>query len=190
MTAARQFMQDPRQRFPQVMVPVQRSMERMGVPQNVMQFSPARLPESRKPETTLTLDQITELTRKVESTGNYTALNRQKKGNTASGAYQYTDETWNNYGGYPSAMLAPPEVQDRRFQEDIAARYRKYGGDPFRVIAAHYLPAYANRPETWRDTIDLGKRGKVPPVEQYIRKYVKGTPLEGQFDAYLAKHSN
>lgn len=131
--------------------------------------------------------ELTNWIRKTESGGNYQALNREKKGNTASGAYQYTDSTWNGYGGYPKAMLAPREVQDRRFAEDIQKRLSKYKGDPFKAIAEHYLPAYANNPRAWTAPIKL-QGGTVQPVANYVRKVIRGTPLEAQFDEYLARH--
>ncbi|MES2704837.1 MAG: hypothetical protein V4649_19535 [Bacteroidota bacterium] len=123
--------------------------------------------------------------RKAESSGNYTALNKERKGNTASGAYQYTDGTWNGYGGFAKALYAPKEVQDRRFADDISGRYKKYGGDPFKTIAAHYLPAYAGNPSVWNQSIVV-KGQRVRPVATYIRHVIKGTPLEAQFDEYLA----
>jgi hypothetical protein len=136
----------------------------------------------------LTIDQLTDLQRKAESSGNYQALNREKPGNTASGAYQYTDRTWNNYGGYPKAMLAPREVQDKRFAEDIANRVNKYNGDLFKAIADHYLPAQANSPELWSEPakVRVGKGSvTVGPVANYLRHVLKGTQYEKQLDAYL-----
>lgn len=139
-------------------------------------------------ERPVTLEDITRWQRRAESSGKYNALNRESAGNTASGAYQYTDSTWNGYGGYKKALYAPPEVQDRRFAEDIAARYHKYGGDPFKVIAAHYLPAFADNPEIWNHTIQV-KGHTVRPIATYVRHVIKGTPLEAKFDEYLAANS-
>lgn len=44
-----------------------------------------------------------------ESGGNITAQNPTS---TASGKWQALDSTWNNFGGYPKARLAPESVQD------------------------------------------------------------------------------
>lgn len=134
------------------------------------------------------LEKLIEIQRKAESTNNYQAINRERPGNTASGAYQYTDATWNNYGGYPKALLAPPEVQDRRFAEDIARRVAKYNGDLFKAIADHYLPAFADDPSKWRESQKIKVKGgtiTVRPVETYLRHVLKGTPYIDQLDDYL-----
>lgn len=49
-----------------------------------------------------------------ESGGNYNARNPSS---TASGAWQFLDSTWAGFGGYPSAYLAPPDVQDERARQ-------------------------------------------------------------------------
>ncbi len=53
-----------------------------------------------------------------ESGGNY-AINT---GNGYYGAYQYDMRTWNNYGGYARADLAPAAVQDAKAHETYAQR--------------------------------------------------------------------
>ena len=67
---------------------------------------------------------ILERIKKCESGGNYQA---QNKSSTASGAYQFLDSTWNNYGGYAKARLAPPSVQDRKAVET----YNRSGTRPW-----------------------------------------------------------
>lgn len=135
--------------------------------------------------TDVTLDLLRQRIRDVESSGRYDARN---KTSSASGAYQYIDSTWNNFGGYSQAALAPPEVQDAKFNQDLAQRARRYNNDPYKMIAAHYLPALADNPALWRTRYKFRNGRTVDPVEQYVRKVIRGTPLEANFDAYLRAH--
>jgi hypothetical protein len=141
------------------------------------------------PSPQLDLGDITALIKRGESHGNYQALNTQSAGNTASGAYQYTDKTWNGYGGYSKALLAPKHIQDRKFQEDVLARYNKYQGNPFKIIAEHYLPAIADDPSKWQQPYRLKSGKTVYPVAQYIKEILTRSnrpDLIGALDEYLA----
>jgi len=140
------------------------------------------------PKAPVTADVITPLIRRHESSNDYSAVNRE--GSTASGAYQYTDPTWAGYGGYARAALAPRAVQDARAAQDVAANLARYGGDPFKAIAAHYLPAAAADPKTWTHPYTLRSGKTVSPVADYVRATVANTPLQGQFDAYLKHYSS
>lgn len=139
-------------------------------------FSPTR-------RATLSPEQLTYLIRQAESSGDYGALNPHS---TASGAYQYTDSTWNGYGGYAKAALAPPAIQDRRFQQDLHHSLKKYDGDVFKVIASHYLPAYADEPSMWEESLTI-KGHRVAPIAKYVKHVLGGNKkLENAFDEYLA----
>jgi hypothetical protein len=127
--------------------------------------------------------------RNVESgnpQGNYKALNQAS---SASGAYQYTDPTWNHHGGFPRAMDAPPEVQDDRMKQDLTRTLGRFGGDPFKTVANHYYPAWASDPTKWNQ-VPVNKYGKpIPnaePIESYLRKVL---PAE-RVDKYLAALGN
>lgn len=71
-----------------------------------------------------TLDEFMAAIRQVESGGRYTI---GKNASGASGAYQFIDSTWGGYGGYSSAYLAPPEVQDARARQLMQAYYDQFG---------------------------------------------------------------
>lgn len=96
-----------------------------------------------------------------ESGGNYTA--RANKG-TASGAYQFVDGTWNNYGGYPSAWMAPAVVQDEKatlLAQPILTRWGLSG-----VPVAWYYPLALTRPALM-DTIPHPEYGNTLTVREY-----------------------
>lgn len=77
--------------------------------------------------------------RQHESGGNYQAKNPN---GSASGAYQFIDQTWNNFGGYKHAADAPQEVQDQKALQYLG-QIMGASQDP-RVWAAYWFyPAEA-----------------------------------------------
>ena len=72
------------------------------------------------------LQRILATIRTLESGGDYAA---QAAGSTASGAYQFIDSSWANYGGYSRAWLAPPHVQDAKAAEHVTAILQRHHGD-------------------------------------------------------------
>lgn len=83
---------------------------------------------------------------------------------TASGYWQYTDGTWNNYKGYSRAMHAPYEVQRERVLQDLGRAYDQYG-DWERVAMSHFYPAWASKPKSaWNRTPAPGN----PTAAQFV----------------------
>jgi hypothetical protein len=160
------------------------------MPQNVPALATVA-PVPRAPPPGNSNDQVgllRDALKRVESSGNYQAKNPVT---SASGAYQYTDGTWAGYGGYKAARYAPQHVQDARANEDLIKSLRKFNGDPFAVIANHMLPKQAKQPWLWTQPSFLkqGKRTiRIPPVIDYVRKVVKGTPYENELNAYMAAY--
>lgn len=89
----------------------------------------------------------------------------------ASGAYQFVDSTWQNYAGYPSAYLAPPEVQDARAREDVQGVLDRYGPDVANVPVFWYLPAALNNP-TLMDIVPRPDIGNLLTPRQYQAKWL------------------
>jgi hypothetical protein len=97
-----------------------------------------------EPQPSAAVDRILGTIKARESRGSYTARNPDPRF-TASGAYQFTDATWNDVTRrhgigieYRHAADAPPQVQDavaRKHVEDILART---GGDVSKVPLVWY----------------------------------------------------
>jgi hypothetical protein len=126
----------------------------------------------------LTVDDVMHGIMMQESGGNYKAQNPYE---TASGAYQYIDGTWNDYGGYHHASDAPPAVQDAKARSDLEAAYKRLG-DWERVIASHFAgeDGQAGPKSDWN---------VVPHPENHnpsIRDYVDG--VEKHIAEYEASH--
>lgn len=110
---------------------------------------------------------ILDTIRSVESGGVYT-IPRNRGG--ASGAYQYVDSTWNNYEGYKSAYLAPPEIQDARAATGVQAVLAKFG-DVAYVPVIWYWPKAATDPGQM-DMVPMPGAGNRLTVREYQQHWL------------------
>lgn len=106
--------------------------------------------------------------RETESNNNY---NAESPFSSASGAYQYIDSTWNNYGGVKRAKDALPEVQDRRARQDAIDAYNRLK-DWEMVAANHLYPAWADKKSMWHLSPGNGN----PTVREYVNKVLRYMP--------------
>lgn len=107
--------------------------------------------------------------RTLESGGDYAA---QASRSTASGAYQFIDSTWDGYGGFPQAWQAPPEVQDAKAAEMVAAILDAHDGDIAAIPVVWYLgylPAPASA--VW-DLVPSADDGNQLTPRQYQQRWL------------------
>jgi hypothetical protein len=117
--------------------------------------------------------------RQLESGGNYTA---RAAGSTASGAYQFIDQTWGGYGGYPRAWLAPPDVQDAKATDHVTALLAAHGNDVSLVPVAWYLGHVPPPGSAEWDTVPAPSAGNILTPRQYQTKWMAA------YNANLATH--
>ncbi len=106
--------------------------------------------------------------RYMESRGNYTIP--PNKGN-ASGAYQYIGSSWNNYGGYSAAYLAPPWVQDERAAADVNRFLAQWNNDVSMIPVMWYYPKAARIPELM-DVVPVPSAGNVLTIREYQQRWL------------------
>jgi hypothetical protein len=105
--------------------------------------------------------------RQMESGGNYLAKAAKA---SASGAYQFIDSTWGNYGGFTSAWLAPPAVQDAKALQDVRAFLATYG-DIAKIPVGWYWPRALSHPEDM-DIVPHPEAGNRLTVRQYQQRWL------------------
>jgi hypothetical protein len=98
--------------------------------------------------------------KQVESHGRY---NAKSKWSDACGAYQYMPISWDNYKGFRTACLAPEWAQDSRMRGEVQYLWTKYH-DWEKVIASHFLPAYAGNKALWNKHYYSGQ----PTIREYV----------------------
>jgi hypothetical protein len=99
---------------------------------------------------------------KSVETGGVNAYYRKSYSSSACGAYQYMQDTWNNFMGYKSACDAPEWVQDQRMIAELKSSYKIYGSWPA-AVAAHLCPSRAGNVKTWFKPVPGN-----PTVFQYV----------------------
>ena len=115
------------------------------------------------------LDQVLATIRTIESGNDYTA---QATGSSASGAYQFIDSTWGNYGGYPEAWQAPPATQDAKAAEWASLILQNHDGDVSVVPVIWYL-GHLPAPDSPRwDTVPVPEAGNVLTPREYQSKWL------------------
>lgn len=114
--------------------------------------------------------------RTMESRGNYTIASKYS---SASGAYQFLDTTWGNFGGYKRAKDAPPATQDARAKVDVLRVLKNHGGDFKWIPAVWYVGNRGATTMDW-DKVAAPEAGNKSTVKQYVDKWLaefkKGLP--------------
>ncbi len=106
--------------------------------------------------------------RYLESRGDYDAP--PNRGN-ASGAYQFIASTWDNYGGYPHAYLAPPQVQDERAAADVNRFLAQWNNDVSMIPVMWYYPRAAREPALM-DVVPVPSAGNVLTIREYQQRWL------------------
>ena len=114
------------------------------------------------------IEHILATIRYLESRGIYT-LPPNKGG--ASGAYQFVHSTWNRYGGYEHAYLAPPHIQDERAAKDVNMFLAQFNNDVSMVPVMWYYPIASRQPE-WMDRVPKPEHGNRLTIREYQTRWL------------------
>ncbi len=106
--------------------------------------------------------------RYMESRGQY--LIPPNKGN-ASGAYQFIGSTWQNYGGYAHAYLAPPHIQDERAAKDVKLFLEQWDNDVSMIPVLWYYPNAAKNPALM-DVVPVPSAGNTLTIREYQQRWL------------------
>lgn len=99
----------------------------------------------------------------------YDIYRKGYNGGGATGAYQYIDSTWANFGGYPSSYLAPRNVQDEKARLGIESALRRGGVEA--VPAIWYVGHVPTSEAEW-NTVPAPWAGNRLTVRQYANNWM------------------
>jgi D-alanyl-D-alanine carboxypeptidase len=130
-------------------------------------FAGRKPPTPPQPESpTVTMNRVLITIRTLESDNNY--RNDTAKG-SASGAYQFTDETWNNFRGYKRAVHAPAGIQDERAAILVGTTLQRYG---LQAVPIQWYYPVALRNHSWMDRIPHPEYGNTLTIREYQQKWL------------------
>lgn len=112
---------------------------------------------------------VLETIRTLESGGNYQA---RAAGSTASGAYQFLDSTWNDYGGYGRAADAPAAVQDAKATDHVTGILDANDQDVTTVPVVWYVGHVPTPGSPEWDTVPYPNAGNVLTPRQYQTRWM------------------
>ena len=115
------------------------------------------------------VDSILATIRALESGGNYRA---QASGSTASGAYQFLNSSWNDYGGYHRAADAPAAVQDAKAAELVAMVLDRHEGDVAAIPVVWYIGHLPVAGSSEWDAVPYPNAGNVLTPREYQRRWL------------------
>lgn len=115
------------------------------------------------------IDAVLATIRTLESGGDYTA---RAGGSSASGAYQFTDGTWDRHGDYRSAWQAPPHLQDQKAIEHVHAILDAAHGDVAAVGVVWYLGHLPPDGSSAWDTVPAPGAGNRLTPRQYQQRWM------------------
>lgn len=108
--------------------------------------------------------------RSLESGGDYSA---EAAGSTASGAYQFIDGTWNDFGGYGRAVDAPPAVQDQKASEMVRSVLADHENQVGVVPVIWYIGQLPDEGSSEWDTVPVPDAGNVLTPREYRERWLK-----------------
>ena len=117
--------------------------------------------------------------RTLESGGDYRA---EAARSTASGAYQFVDGTWDDYGGYPHAAHAPANIQDQKAATMVRTVLDSHDQQVLAVPVVWYLGHLPGEHSVEWDRVPVPGAGNILSPRQYQTRWLTEYDKQAQSD--------